>query len=118
MAGAIAWAEEIDNSVCPSGADWLRASAATLLPAPKRFSTVTACFHCSDHFCASKRAAMSGTPPGVKPTKIFTGFCGNVVWAVAVPKPPVIAPKRKAPWQVKRNKFMVDPWVGSGAVIT
>src|SRR5258706_4916118 len=52
-------------------------SAATVLPAPGRFSTTNCWPKASPHFDASMRARVSGLPPGASPTRTRTGFCGQ-----------------------------------------
>src|SRR5450759_2503449 len=51
--------------------------AAMVPPAPGRLSTTTCCFQFSVSFCAMKRAVISGTPPGVKPTTMRIGLPGK-----------------------------------------
>src|SRR5580765_1188865 len=69
--------ESLMRTVAPSGGDFAVRSAATVLPAPGRFSTTNCWPSAAVHFAASMRASVSGLPPGASPTRTRTGFCGH-----------------------------------------
>jgi len=77
-------ARSLMRTVAPSGGDFAVRSAATVLPAPGRFSTTNCCPSAAVHFAASMRAKVSGLPPGASPTRTRTGFCGQAC-GLAIP---------------------------------
>src|SRR5262249_23310450 len=72
----MALGEAARSSVKPSGAERTVASAATLVPAPGRFSTTNGWLRRSDSHCATRRARMSDALPALKPTRMRTGRVG------------------------------------------
>src|SRR5690349_9834272 len=87
-------------------------SAATVLPAPGRFSTTNCWPRAAVHFAASIRASVSGLPPGASPTRTRTGFCGQA-WGIAAPDQAVAMSDRKSAKRFisppNRSKLGVHP---------
>jgi hypothetical protein len=83
-------------SVYPSAGERATASVAMVLPAPGRFSTMTACPRSSPIRSPTARVTRSGVLPGGKPTTIFTGLAGNCAAAgSAIAKPASAAPSMR-----------------------
>jgi hypothetical protein len=76
MAGLIARPFVFCRMVYPSGGDFATASAATLPPAPGRFSTITGWPRDSLSLAPSMRASMSTAPPATKGTMTRIGLLG------------------------------------------
>src|SRR6266705_5028709 len=83
-------------------------SAATVLPAPGRFSTTNCWPSAPLSFAASMRARVSGLPPGARPTRTRTGFCGQADCASARPCQPAANIANSS-----ASRFMMYPY-GSG----
>jgi hypothetical protein len=69
----VIWLSASRPSVWPSGAALATRSVAMLPLAPARFSTTTGWPMFSDSFAATRRAAMSGAPPGGMGTRMVIG---------------------------------------------
>src|SRR4029077_4389062 len=95
--------ESLMRTVRPSGGDLAVRSAAVVLPAPGRFSTTNCWPSAPLHFAARMRASVSGLPPGARPTRTRTGFCGQACASAA--------PDQAAAITVSHNamRFMLPP---------
>src|SRR5882672_2749165 len=78
-------------------------SAAVVLPAPGRFSTTNCWPSAPVHFAASMRARVSGLPPGARPTRTRTGFCGQACARAAPGNVAAARPINRA------KRFMLPP---------
>src|SRR6266704_2261087 len=83
-------------------------SAATVLPAPGRFSTTNCRPSAPLSFAESMRARVSGLPPGARPTRTRTGFCGQTDCASARPCQPAANIANSS-----ASRFMMYPPYGS-----
>src|SRR5262249_41577683 len=78
-----AWACEANKMLLPSAADFAIAAAATLPPAPERFSTMNWEPNAWFSACAVSRASRSAVPPAGDGTMMVTGRPGRVCGAAA-----------------------------------
>ena len=79
----MAKAAEISKSVCPSGVALATVFAASVPPAPGRFSTTTGCPQRSPSLGPIMRAEMSVALPAENGTTMRTGLLGNFCCACA-----------------------------------
>ena len=68
---------EMSSKVCPLGSALATISAATMPPAPGRFSITTGWPKPSAIFCATVRAVKSATPPAPNGTTMRKGLLGK-----------------------------------------
>jgi hypothetical protein len=82
----------VTSIVAPSASAFFTLSAAMRPPAPGLFSTITLCAYSPFRASATRRATMSGAPPGGKPTTTRPGRA----MTAARDAPPAVAQKAAA----------------------
>ena len=102
----------VRNSVLPSGAAPLSATAAIWPPAPGRFSTTTGRLSSVVSSAARLRAMVSMLPPAGNPTRIFSG--ASWADAVAASGPRAAAASTTGRVRIRVRRFMLLDLLGGG----